>query len=354
MDEPTGLYSVATLPDQWFPLATSRELRARPLARTLHGVPLVLFRGVDGAPAALVDRCPHRNVPLSLGARTGEGELRCAYHGWRFAAGGACTAIPGLARGEVSAPGRDAISHAALERDGLVWVWSTAGARPTAPEPFRLPHVDDPRYTTVRHTQVLTGTVHGAVENALDVPHTAYLHGGLFRTPKRRHVVEVVLRRGADRVEAEYVGEPRPTGVLGRLLAPGGGTVVHFDRFLLPCLSQVEYRLGDPGRGSHLVVTTAFTPEAEDRVRLFSAVSFRLPLPGWLVRPFVGPIALKVLRQDAWMLAAQVENVKRFGGERFAHTELDVLGPHVWHLLRRAARGERGEPSEPARRKMEV
>ncbi|MFT3913984.1 MAG: hypothetical protein QM704_07685 [Anaeromyxobacteraceae bacterium] len=83
-------------------------------------------------------------------------------------------------------------------------------------------------------------------------------------------------------------------------------------------------------------------------------MSFRLPLPGWLVRPFVGPLAMKVLRQDAWMLAAQVENVKRFGGERFAHTELDVLGPHVWHLLRRAARGERGEPSEPARRKMEV
>jgi len=354
VDEPTGLYSVAHLPDQWFPLAEARELRARPLARALHGVPLVLFRGADGAPAALVDRCPHRNVPLSLGRCTPEGELACAYHGWRFDGTGACRAVPGLPAGEGGAQGRAAVRHAAIERDGLVWVWSTAGATPASPEPFRFPLQDEPRYTTVRHTQVLAGTVHAAVENALDVPHTAFLHGGLFRTPKRRNLVEVILRRGTDRVEAEYVGEPRPSGVIGRLLAPGGGTVEHFDRFLLPCLSQVEYRLGDRERGSHLVVTTAFTPEADDRVRLFSAVSFRLPLPGWLVRPFIAPIALKVLRQDAWMLAAQVENVKRFGGERYAHTELDVLGPHVWHLLRRAARGERGEASEPVRRKMEV
>jgi hypothetical protein len=32
--------------------------------------------------------------------------------------------------------------------------------------------------------------------------------------------------------------------------------------------------------------------------------------------------------------------VERFGGERFATTEVDVLGPHVARLLRAAERGE--------------
>jgi phenylpropionate dioxygenase-like ring-hydroxylating dioxygenase large terminal subunit len=355
----SGHTSAVHLPDQWFPVCTARELRGRPIARVLQGVPLALFRDASGAPAALVDRCPHRNVPLSLGRRAGD-HLQCAYHGWRFGRSGACVAVPGLAdagggpgggSGGAGGPWRAAVAHAAAEQDGLVWVFSTPGSGPGEPPPFRFPHLADARYTTVRHAQRLRGTVLAAVENALDVPHTAFLHGGLFRTPRRRSVVEVTVRRGPDRVEAEYVGEPRPAGLLGRLLAPGGGTVEHFDRFLLPCLAQVEYRLGP---GSHLVVTTAFTPVTDDEVHLFTAVSFRVPIPGVLVRPFVAPLALRVLAQDARMLAAQADNVTRFGGEQFANTELDVLGPHVGHLLRRAARGEPGEPFEPRSRRMEV
>ena len=37
----------------------------------------------------------------------------------------------------------------------------------------------------------------------------------------------------SDRVEAEYLGEPRPEGLAARILSPSGGTVVHFDRFFL-------------------------------------------------------------------------------------------------------------------------
>jgi phenylpropionate dioxygenase-like ring-hydroxylating dioxygenase large terminal subunit len=347
-ETPSGPSSSVHLPDAWFPVCTAGELRSRPVARVLQGVPLVLFRDRGGRPAALLDRCPHRNVPLSLARRDGD-HLECAYHGWRFDRGGACRAVPGLV-GSPEAQGRAATAHPAVEQDGLVWVLSTPGGAP-ARGPFRFPHLDDARYTTVRHTRRLRGTVLAAVENALDVPHTAFLHGGLFRTRRRRSLVEVTVRRGVDRVEAEYAGEPRPAGLLGRLLAPGGGTVEHVDRFVLPCLAQVEYRLG---QGSHLTVTTAFTPVTDDEVQLFTAVSFRLPIPGALVRPLVAPLALRVLAQDARVLAAQADNVRRFGGERFVHTELDVLGPHVWHLLRRAARGEAGEPFEPQRRRMEV
>src|SRR5262245_31784146 len=86
---------VSRLPDQWFVACQSDELSGAPISRSILGVPLVLFREQGGRAAALLDRCPHRNVPLSLG-RVAEGQLECAYHGWRFDGTGACRAIPGL------------------------------------------------------------------------------------------------------------------------------------------------------------------------------------------------------------------------------------------------------------------
>src|SRR5512143_2088637 len=163
-----------TLPDQWFVACAARQLGARPIARTVQGVPLVLVRGPEGEPAALLDRCPHRNVPLSLGRAVPDG-IECAYHGWRFGPRGDCRAVPG-ACGDADAPSRRVPSYPALERDGWIWVYSTPDVVPRG-EPFRFPLLDDRRYTVVRRAVPMRATLHAAAENVLDVPHTAYLHG---------------------------------------------------------------------------------------------------------------------------------------------------------------------------------
>lgn len=315
----------------WHIACAARQLGRRPLARTVLGTPLALFRDSKGRPAAVLDRCPHRNAPLSAGRVRGDA-LECAYHGWRFEPDGNCVAVPGLAAPPEARATR-ATAVPCVEQDGLVWV-APAGAPPAPPR--RLPHLGAARYTTVRNELAVRASLFRAVENALDVPHTAYLHGGLFRTAGAAREIDVVVRRWSDRCEAEYLGEPRPGGVLGRLLAPRGGVVRHFDRFLLPCIAEVEYRLGET---SHLVATTAATPLDEEHTRLFSAVTFRLPVPGAAVAPLLAPIARRILRQDAWMLALQTETVARFAGERFATTDADVLGPQIARLLRRAEQG---------------
>ena len=56
---------------------------------------------------------------------------------------------------------------------------------------------------------------HAALENALDVPHTAFLHRGLFRGGSTRNEVMTAVRHSRRGVEAEYVGEPRPPGLAG-------------------------------------------------------------------------------------------------------------------------------------------
>lgn len=338
--------SVARVTRAWYVACASAELGGPPIERTILGVPLVLFRGAGGAPGALLDRCPHRNVPLSLG-RVRRGMLECGYHGWRFDTTGRCREIPSLC-GPVEGAARDATSFACREQDGYVWVWAEPGAEPEG-EPYRFRLRGAAGYTTVQEHVAADASLHATAENALDVPHTAFLHAGLFRSdaPKRNRV-EVVVRRWHDRVEAEYVGEPRPEGLIGRVLSPQGGVVKHFDRFRLPSIIEVEYELD----AAHVLVAAALTPESDYRTHLYATASFRLPVPGWPLVPVLKPLALRVFGQDAEVLRRQTENVRRFGGESYVSTELDVLGPHILRLLRAAERGKLEPVREPVEKRV--
>ena len=72
--KPEGMM-VSRVTKAWYVLCRSGELRQKPLSRTLFSQPIVLFRQKNGAPGALLDRCAHRNVPLSLGRVVPEGIL---------------------------------------------------------------------------------------------------------------------------------------------------------------------------------------------------------------------------------------------------------------------------------------
>ncbi len=343
-----GQSTVARVPDAWYVACRAGDLRARPLARTVLGIPLVFFRDGDGRAAALLDRCPHRGVPLSLG-RVEDGQLECGYHGWRFDSGGVVRRVPALCAPH-EAKGRCTPAYPVRELDGFVWVWPDTETVPDV-EPFRFPHLDDPRYSSVRDIVEAKGSLHAVAENALDVPHTAFLHRGLFRGDGARNRIQVVVRRWHDRVEAEYIGEPRPPGLAGRLLAPGGGVVEHFDRFLMPCIAQVDYRLGER---SHICVSSALTPIEARFTRLFTVVSFRLPIPHWLVKLVARPVGRRIFAQDARLLVQQTKSADRFGGEHYMSTEVDTLGPHILRLLRNAERGQRETLEQPVERRLEM
>lgn len=331
-----GRFSVARPTRHWYIAARSDELHEKPLPVTLFGLPLVLFRDGRGTASAFLDRCPHRNVPLSMGRVVG-GQLECSYHGWRFDGSGECRAVPSLTDGS-DARSRSATAFPTLERDGYVWVVPIAGERPDH-EPYRFRHLDDPGYATVRHAVDSPATLHATLENALDVPHTQFLHRGLFRNESRGIKVEARVKRTGERVEAEYVGEPRPTGLAGRMLSPSGGVVTHFDRFILPSVAEVEYRIGDE---NHILVMAAMTPIEDFVTRIHAVVALRLRVPAALVAPVMKPLALQIFAQDAVMLARQTETIRRFGGEQYASTEIDVLGRHILRLLRAAERGHSG------------
>jgi phenylpropionate dioxygenase-like ring-hydroxylating dioxygenase large terminal subunit len=332
-DGGTRRLSVAVPRPAWYPACTSRDLRGRrPVAIELMGEPLVAFRAADGRASVLVDRCPHRNAPLSAG-RVRDGELECGYHGWRFDGSGSCTAVPGLLGPVGDRRGVD--GHATREVDGLVWFWSERDAEP-AGEPFRLPDLGpDARQVVLAHD--LDATLHAAIENTLDVPHTAFVHRGLLRgaAPNELTAHRRPIPGG---VEVEYTGEPFG---LGFLRARGGETLQHHDRFILPCVAQVEYRAGD---WLHIVNTVVHLPLGPARTRawfVLRATSARLP--NRLVEAVIRLQGPRVARQDARMLARQSATIDRFGGEQFSSTDLDLFGNAVWRLLRAAETGATGD-----------
>jgi phenylpropionate dioxygenase-like ring-hydroxylating dioxygenase large terminal subunit len=195
------------------------------------------------------------------------------------------------------------------------------------------------------------GTLHQTIENALDVPHTAFLHQGLFRGVGEPNEIKAIVTRTPTMVQAEFVGEPRPQGIAGRILSPSGGAVDHFDRFLLPSIAQIEYHIGPE---NHICTTAICTPVSEYLTRVFAVITFRTRAPGWLVKPILTPIALKIFRQDAEILKLQTQAMKDFGEERFTSTELDLLGAQILRLMRRAERGTESEVDDNYRQEIRL
>lgn len=105
----------------WHPVALSSDL---PLRHVYHGQLLgremAVWRADDGYVNAWENRCLHRGVRLSIGLNEGR-ELRCLYHGWRYANRTAgCTYIPAH---PADAPARTICNNTyqCVEQHGLVW-----------------------------------------------------------------------------------------------------------------------------------------------------------------------------------------------------------------------------------------
>jgi phenylpropionate dioxygenase-like ring-hydroxylating dioxygenase large terminal subunit len=333
----SGRFSVAFVRDGWYAIARGDDLAGPPLARTIFDLPVVLFRDREGKSSALLDRCAHRNAPLSLGAVDAAGRIACPYHGWRFDGTGACRDVPGLA-GDGASAGRNVPAFATVEQDGFVWIWGRADAVP-AGLPMRIPRADDPDYLVVLREYDVECTLHAALENALDVPHTAFVHRGDFRGKESREI-GAVRRRIPGGIEVEYLGEPP---LSGPATDASGAPIVseHWDRFFLPGIAQVEYRTSS---GRHQISTLPHTPVSAFRTRFWLVSCWKVPAER---RAETAPIIEKqldtILGQDVEILRQQTRRIRELGGESYRSTVLDLMGPEILRMLRSA---ERGEPTD--------
>ncbi len=123
----------------WYPIASSDDLPFRHVYHgQLLGRELAVWRADDGNVNVWENRCLHRGVRLSIGINEGQ-ELKCQYHGWRYANQSAgCTYIPAH---PADAPARRIENRKYPIREAFGLIWSAANDdQPFAPFPGAAGH----------------------------------------------------------------------------------------------------------------------------------------------------------------------------------------------------------------------
>jgi phenylpropionate dioxygenase-like ring-hydroxylating dioxygenase large terminal subunit len=327
----------------WWLAAASASLRGeRPLARTVLGRRLVLFRDGGGVARALDDRCLHRSVSLSLG-QVREGCIECPYHGWRFDGLGACTKVPSacdepLPKGRIGAV-------PVHEAEGSIWLWAGEGVpdeRPSWPFLARAPH------RIAELETELACPLLQVVDNFVDCAHTGFVHRGLFRgEPSRR--VRACVREVDLGVHIETFGETDTDSLIAKVLVPKGEAIVHTDEVLLPHTVRVTYRFGERS----IVTISTSTPIDAEQTRVFTRLQVDF---GVLTQPVLAalvPMTRKILDQDRVVLDDQGEQLRRHGKRFGASCKSDAATAFVSRAYEAWLRGE-FPPAELRSREVEV
>ena len=161
----------------WHPVAFCGEIAAAPVARTLLGTPVVLWRTPDGRLRAALDRCPHRWAQLSKGTITGD-RLVCPYHGWQFGPDGTVVEIPQLEEGAPLPPSACLSTLPTVEACGMAWV--SLEEQPPVPIPV-IGEFDDTRFDRVEVGVIrYHASAAAIIDNNTDSTHVAFVHSGSF------------------------------------------------------------------------------------------------------------------------------------------------------------------------------
>jgi len=190
----------------WYPLALSSDVVDKPVAATLLGERVAIYRA-GGKVRALRDLCVHRGTPLSLGWIDGE-TLVCAYHGWGYAPDGACTRIPSLPPGRSVPPKARVDAFHADERYGLVWV---ALEQPREPIP-EWPEAERPDFRTIWTQYRWKANAARAIENVMDYAHFPWVHPGVLGDRSKPIYPDVDVRTDGNLIK--YVVDDEATNAI--------------------------------------------------------------------------------------------------------------------------------------------
>jgi len=209
------------LQNQWYVAAWDHEIGYDPVSRTICGIPVMLYRRMDGTIAAMRDACPHRLLPLSMGMREGD-NIRCRYHGLLLDSHGQAVEMP--MRGDDVNQSVHCPTLTAVERFRLVWVW--IGDANQADE-SALPDYwmcEEPGWVFDGGLYHVKCDYRLMIDNLMDLTHETYVHpesigqSELLEAPieTRTEADRVIVRRWMANVEPPPAWRG-PTGAGGRV-----------------------------------------------------------------------------------------------------------------------------------------
>jgi phenylpropionate dioxygenase-like ring-hydroxylating dioxygenase large terminal subunit len=294
---------LAFLRNSWYVAAWDREVSRTPLARTLLGEPVVLFRTEGGQAVALEDRCCHRQLPLSMGKLEGD-RLRCGYHGLVFDTAGKCVEIPG----QQSIPPQAKVrSYPAVERFNWIWLWM---GDPAKADPALIPNwwwADSPDWAFTRPERVhLRCNYQLIADNVLDVTHLAYVHAGSIGAPSITEFPGTVEREERLVRFTRWIRDRPPPP----LYQKAGGFRGNVERWQIvehvpPCFTVNFAGCQDTERKIDLMALSAPTPETENTTHYFFGFVRNFGLRDPEMEKIFGADMVQVFNEDFPVLEAQ-------------------------------------------------
>lgn len=330
----------------WYMAGWASELGVAGFAREICGRRIYVYRLQDGSPAAILDRCPHRFAPLSLGTRDGD-TLVCPYHGLAFGPYGICVRNPFSAR---IPAGAIIPTFAVIEQDGIVWLWG--GERDQA-DPALIPAFpfvpDRPGWRTLTGYTLMEANYQYGTDNLLDLSHIEFVHKGSFAGQGVIFAGEHSVRLEGETLHSNWwmAGISPPSVAQG--VFPPDARVDHWldMRWNAPASMRLNVGVCPHGAprdaGFEVPQAHILTPANEHQTHYFWSTS--RPVEG--AEPEMDAMLLELFRQafdeeDKPLIEAAYANVKGrdFWGEKPLSLGIDQGGTRARRLLEKLIAGE--------------
>lgn len=319
----------------WYMVGWSTDFNADAIVPfTLMDEPLAIYRKTDGTLAALEDRCCHRLAPLSVGRKEGD-ELRCMYHGLKFAADGRCTEVPGQDR---ISPRVCVRAYPIVEKHGAAWVWM--GEPENADEALVPPIIgpDNAEWAMECSTFDMDVNAELISDNLLDLSHAPFVHEATFGGSDPvalKMMKESETKRGVTQLERGVLAD---RWQLGRQSNPYFGARPCDDRvvslFLVPGVFILTITSYEPGvlqrnEGDEVSETPIFkrctsqmiTPISKNKSRFF--FNFGPWAPAADLKDHCFGIADAAFQEDKAMIEAQQDMIHRSPDRKYVLLPMD-------------------------------
>ena len=337
------------LKNYWYAAATSGEVNGiKPTKRIIFNIPIVLWRTKNATLTALLDRCAHRNAPLSQG-RIKDCKIVCPYHGWVFQENGQCSNIPSEGPHKERIPKHKVEKFPTLEQNGLIWVWMGRDILPEK-QPFSMPFKKGKGWRNYYMTTRFSNNVTNLVENFMDVPHTIYVHKGWFRDRKQMRV-PMTVERTQDSVLVSYQQNNDSIGAFDWMINPKGLPMQHTDKFYMPNITRVDYTFGEEEKA--FIITSTCTPISPYESVVYTLISYKFGWFNQLARLFLPWYTRSVINQDVEIMEMQGKNIQHFKHIQFKSTQADLLHLYIESLRNFAISGGKGKGPKPIKKSAE-
>ena len=316
----------------WYMAGWSRDFtEEKPVAATILGESIVIYRTANGTAVALRDRCAHRFAPLSMGRVEGN-DLRCMYHGLKFAPTGKCIEVPGQQKIPPQACVR---AYPIVDKYSGAWVWM---GDPAKADESLIPNfvgIDDPAWVMKPGRMDYNANYFLINDNLLDLSHIAFLHNrslGAALTPEGTLRPTVTRMERAVHIENWLIGQPsqmistianRKTNIWQTydFVVPGV-FLLRADFYPEGTLDRFPNGAPQGVEPLHRQFTCqAVTPIAENRTCYFFAYG------PWNREPELCEafyqLGLKAFNEDRMMIEAQQKNINQSGNDKMLTAVMD-------------------------------